>query len=55
MKTWHIRIGKYARAFTKSPSFIMIPFLFYRGWRRFNNLWWSKPSKNQQRLEKRDE
>lgn len=51
--TWHLRVGRYARAFTPRP---LTPWeavaLLWRGWRPFNYSWWSKPSRNQKALER---
>jgi len=49
---WHIRIGKFGRSFVKAPTNIYQKFfLLKRSWRKYNELWWSKPSRNQHALD----
>lgn len=53
MKIWHMRRGKYARAFIQQPwSYLTRLYLLYRGWRPTNWAWWTKPNKHQQVLER---
>ena len=65
-KPWHIRIGKYGRAFVPAPKLVWYNplkifwqwwYLHFRGYTpyyRYNRYWWSKPSKNQWRVEHGD-
>ena len=52
---WHVRIGKYGRAFILKPdNYILYIIYVIRGWKKFNEIWMSKPSKNQRIYEMRD-
>ena len=46
MKIWHIYINNRSRAFANPNSIREYFILFIRGWKPFNNKWWSKPSNN---------
>lgn len=52
MKAWHIRLGRYGRAFVPAPTSWFVISLWLRGWRPFESMcvargrWWSKPSRN---------
>ena len=55
-KPFHIRTGKYARAFYKPSNLLQRIILFIRGWRPFGlNNTWHKPSYNQRNLERNEE
>lgn len=49
MHIWHMsgnhKLGLYSRAFAKPVGFYQRVILFIRGWKPFNEYWWSKPSK----------
>ncbi len=51
---FHIRLGKYGRAFHKPKGIFSVIGMYCRGWRPFScGGFWSKPSKNQRKLEAR--
>jgi len=50
---WHMRQGKYGRAFVRRPrSPLGVLRLWLRGWRCTHENWMSKPSPNQRRRER---
>jgi hypothetical protein len=55
MIVFHIRVGKYARAFYPPRSLWQELVLLRRGWRPsswYGRLWYTKPSRNQRQLER---
>jgi hypothetical protein len=43
---WHIRHGKYCRAYVQQPRSIFVRLILYmRGWRHTHWTWWSKPNR----------
>jgi hypothetical protein len=49
----HIKLGKYGRAFFPKPSNPITKWiLLRRGWKPYNENWWSKGNKAQEALER---
>ena len=42
-EVWHVR-GDFSRAFVKPQGLCHRIYLWLRGYRPFNHIWWSKPS-----------